>query len=142
MFGLGKLFNRGASAAKRLENKDEFEAFVWGGVGICYADGSCDQEEIDALKDMLRNDDNMKPFINEIDVTVDNVVGKFKQSPTRSRIQTMRELSDLNSAQEAKENVMATLFDLADMGGREESENEVLREYAKALNVSLSPFGL
>lgn len=142
MFGLKKLVSGLVGSAKKLENKDEFEAFVWGGVGICYADGTCEQSEIDALKSTLRNDENMKPFLREIDVTVDKVRQKFADSPTRARLQAARELADLTSNQEAKENVMATLFDLANLGGREDSEDEVLREYARALGVSTAPFGL
>lgn len=142
MFGLKKLFSRSTAAAKRLENKDEFEAYCHGGVGICFADGSCEPSEIDTLKNMLHSDKNLTAFQGEIDVTIDNIVGQFNLSPARAKLQIIRELSDLKADQEAKENVLATLFDLASLGGVEESEKEVLREYAKALGLSPSIIGL
>ena len=136
MFGLKKLFNRGATAAKRMENKDQFEAFCWGGIGIAFADGSCEQSEIDQLKKIIRQDENMSPFLNDMDTVINTIVDKFYDSPSRAKLQVNRELGDLKSDQEAKENVFATLYDLACMGDFEDSEKAVLKQYASALGVS------
>lgn len=142
MFGLKKMFSRGKDAAKRLENKDEFEAYCHGGVGIIFADGTVEPSEVETLKTILHNDDNLSAFSGEIDTTVDTIIGQFMLSPARAKLQVTRELSDLKSDQKAKENVFVTLFDLASQGGLEDSEKDTLRDYAKALGVSAAIVGL
>lgn len=140
-FGFGKKKAAAKLAMSKMENKDEFEAVCWGGVGIIFADGSKDDSEVEALKESIRVDENMDAFQGEVDSTIDNIIIKFEVSPSRAKLQVIRELSDLKADQEAKENVFATLFDLAAMGDLEESEKAVLKQYANALGVSTSPYG-
>ena len=141
IFGFFGKKNNVKKALSKMENKDEFEAFCWGGVGIIFADGVCEDVEVEALIDMIQSDDKMSAYQQEVRSTVLGIVEQFKNRPTRAKLQVVRELSDLQSDKNAKENVLATLYDLAASNGIEEGEKETLIAYGKALCVPLSAIG-
>lgn len=143
MFGFKKMFNRGASAAKKMENRDMLEATIAGAVLVAFAEGELEAEEVSALEKIVMNNEKLNHFGSEISATIDRFVELMKAGKTLGKVKVMKEIADCKNDEEEKMEIFATLIDIAQADGEVEPEEiEVLKEVGKTLGVSLSMFGL
>ncbi|UAW01126.1 tellurite resistance TerB family protein [Vibrio phage BUCT194] len=139
----GKLFNRGKVAAKKLENRDQVEATIAGGVLLGWADGDFSADEVKALESALTNNENLSHFSTEIPAMVEKFNAFMESGPTLGRVKVLKEIRDLKGDEEASIEVMATLIDIAQADGDvADVERKVLETIARELGLSLSMFGL
>ena len=144
MFGLGKLAGRLMGSAKKLENRDQVEATIAGGVFIGWADGDFSTEEVSTLSSALQNNEKLSHFGSEIPAMVEKFNKFMQDGPTLGRVKILKEIRDLKGDEEACIEVLATLIDIAKSGdGKVEPvEREALETIARELGLSLSMFGL
>lgn len=139
----GNFFKKKQVEVQKIQNRDEMEAVCAGGIYIAFADGDCEPHELESLKGILRDDPSMAAFGSELDATIDKFVQMMTKSPTRGKLQVMRELQDCNCDDRAKENIAAILVDITNVDGQlDDVEITALKECGRALNVSMTQFGI
>lgn len=143
MFGLGKAFGSLMGKAKKVENRDLMEAIVGGGLLVAYADGQLEKEEPQKLDQLIRSNDNLAHFGNEISKTITKFSGLLDADFGVGKMKILREIRDVaNNANDAEE-VMVNVIAIAKADGEIEPEElKVLQVLARELGQRLSDYGL
>ncbi len=141
MFGMFK--KKRQEAAKRVSkalNKDAMEAFCGGAMLIAAVDGSIDDKEIEKSVQLIKGFQSMAPFGDEINKAIDKFAARLEASFRTGRLEIMREIADIDSDTETKEELICLLLDVCEASeGSEEDEAKELKvvsDIADRLNMS------
>lgn len=143
MFGLKKLFNNGAAAAKKVENRDLMQAIVGGCLLVAAADGSISADESSQIDRQIRSNKNLEHFGGEITATVNRITEQLQAGFLLGKMNVLREIEDIkNNAADAEE-VFVNMITVAMSDGEvSEGELKVLTEIGNRLGLRLANYGL
>lgn len=82
-------------AAGKLENKDTVEAAIAIMVGVAFADGSCTDDEIKQLENVIESDDAFAAWRSETGQMTDKWIGKFQKFKRGALMDMEKEFADL-----------------------------------------------
>lgn len=143
MFGLGKALGSLMGKAKKVENRDLMEAIVGGGLLVAYADGSLEKEEQQKLDQLIRSNDNLAHFGNEISKTIGKFSGLLDADFGVGKMKILREIRDVANNSNDAEEVMVNVIAIAKADGEiEPDELKVLQTLARELGQRLSDYGI
>lgn len=135
---LKKMFGGMFKSAKKIENRDLMEAIVGGGLLISAADGNIEKEEIQKLERLIRSNDNLKHFGNEIPKTISKFSDKLESDWNIGRSAILRELEDVSGNADHVEDVMLNMLAIAKADGEvEPQERKVIEEIARRMGFRL-----
>ena len=144
---LGKLFasktadvkKAAANAEQNLEkklSKDLVEGVISGSLLVAFADGTCDDEEINSLTDLLEAEESFAAWATEVPALIDRYSKKLRAGYKLGKLSALRELGDLKGNSADAELCFACIETVADNGGISDEERAVLKEIAGALGVA------
>ncbi|QAX92327.1 tellurite resistance [Pantoea phage vB_PagM_LIET2] len=144
---LGKLFasktadikKSAATAEQNLEkriSKDLVEAVISGSLLVSFADGTCDDDEITSLLNLLEAEESFTAWASDVPGLVDRYSKKLRAGYKLGKLSALRELGDLRSSPADAELAFACIETVADNGGISDEERAVLKEIAGALGVA------
>ncbi|PWU30138.1 tellurite resistance protein [Pseudomonas sp. RW407] len=145
MFGFKKLFGKGRearAAMAKLENRDLLQAIVYGCFYVAAADGEIEQQELDKIDRLLRNEPKLQGFGTELGNLIDKAKSDFNEGgPRIIRMNAERELADLAHTPGDAETVINFMLTIAEADGEiEPAEVAVLERAAGKLNVRLKDY--
>lgn len=141
----GKMFGKKASAAKesikRLENRDLMEQMVGGCLLIAFADGDCEDSELKKLDEVLRSSKALEGFGPELTDTINRFTARLKAGYRIGRMEILREINDVKSDQNEKEDVLLAMITVAESDGEiEPEEKKELDQVAQRLGLRIEDF--
>lgn len=140
---LGAFFKQklAGSVNKYSGRKDFLEAACSAAALVTYADGSADDNEIEAAVKAISNNPNLSSSFNnrEIEGTMDQML-KRAAGGRVGRSALMKELGDIASDHDMSETVLLTALDVADTGGISTEEQAVLDKIASALGLKVADY--
>lgn len=141
----GKMFGKKASAAKesikRLENRDLMEQMVGGCLLIAFADGDCEDSELKKLDEVLRSSKALEGFGSELTETINRFTARLKAGYRIGRMEILREINDVKSDQNEKEDVLLAMITVAESDGEiEPEEKKELDQVAQRLGLRIEDF--
>lgn len=144
MFGM---FSKKAKAAKtelkKVENRDLMEAIIAGSLMVAFADGDCDDSELQNLEKLIAANENLKHFGGEINTTIGRFMSMFEAGARMGKMKAMRELDDIKASPDEIEEAFVMMIEIAEADGDISPEElAVLKEVGQKLGVRLSDFGL
>jgi tellurite resistance protein TerB len=142
-----KFLKRNAQNAKaelhKVENRDLMEAIVAGSLLVAFADGDCEDSELQNLEKLIGANENLKHFGGEINTTIGRFMSMFEAGPRMGKLKAMRELDDIKASPDEIEEAFVMMIEIAEADGNiDEKEMAVLKEVGGKLGVRLSDFGL
>jgi tellurite resistance protein TerB len=143
----GKFFGKKVGAAKaemkKVENRDLMQAIVGAMVMIAYADGECERSELEKIERLIKANESLSHFGNEINTTMGRYIEYMEAGPRLGTMKIMREISEVkNNAHEAEE-VFALAITIAEADGEiEPAELKVLTAIGRELGLRLQDFGI
>lgn len=140
MFGFGKKARKAVTEMKKMERRDDAEAVMWIGYGIAFADGTCEQSEIEVLDKTVQALPVLAPFAGELATMGANVRQSYEASARRAHNECLRQLADVAGTEFAGD-VLCIAIDIAEKcGGIGEEEMARLKDYAQALQQPLDKY--
>jgi tellurite resistance protein len=139
MFGFGKKARKVVAEVKKMENRDDVEATVWGAYDIAYSDGTCDAKEIAVLEKTISALPAFAPFAGEIAQMSSNIRARYEASPRSAHAEAMRQLSEVAGSPAAVD-VLCLCLDIADNDGIGEDEQSALKKIAQSLQLPLDQY--
>ena len=141
----GKMFGKKASAAKesikRLENRDLMEQMVGGCLLVAFADGDCEDSELKKLDEVLRSSTALEGFGSELTETINRFTARLKAGYRIGRMEILREINDVKSDQNEKEDVLLAMITVAESDGEiEPEEKKELDQVAQRLGLRIEDF--
>ncbi len=141
----GKMFGKKASAAKesikRLENRDLMEQMVGGCLLVAFADGDCEDSELKKLDEVLRSSKALEGFGSELTETINRFTARLKAGYRIGRMEILREINDVKSDQNEKEDVLLAMITVAESDGEiEPEEKKELDQVAQRLGLRIEDF--
>lgn len=127
-------------AAGRIENKDTVEGAIALMVGVSFADGSCDPEEIAQLEAVIKTDDAFAQWQSEVPAMVSKWIDKFKLFKRGAVADMEKELNDLKNDPANAKKVLLCGLAVADNGGIGDDEKAFLNNAAAALGLRLDTY--
>lgn len=129
------------SVAKFSGRKDFLEAVCAASALVAFADGDASDAEIDtSIKSITSNAQLSGSFsTREIETTAETMMNRAKGGRV-GRNGLYKEIEDIKADHEMAETVLLTALDVADNGGIDEKEKNVLAEVAKRLSLNLSSY--
>lgn len=139
------MFKKKAAAAavsvQKIENRDLMEAIVAGSILVAYADGDCSTDELSKMQSIIEANDNLKHFGAEIGQTVDKYCAKMEAGKRMGKMQLMKEMEDVASSSDEKEQAFIIAIEVADADGDiSEVEHAVLTEIGKAFGLNAEKY--
>lgn len=144
---LGKLFRQKAqqaqASAAKFENRDLMEAVVGGALLIAAADGEIEDSELESLDKLIQTNEKLAHFGSEISSTINRFHGMLDASFRMGKVKILREIADINSDEEAKEEAFVTMVAIAEADGEIDSDEEaVLTEIGRKMGINVKEYGL
>ncbi|MCS2154746.1 tellurite resistance TerB family protein [Scandinavium goeteborgense] len=136
-------FGKKAAAAKaglkKLENRDLMEAIVYGSVLVAAADGELEAPELARIEAIIQTNDKLNHFGGEASVLIAKCKDKFEEVGFGVlKMEAKRQISDVKSSEEEREEVFANIIAVAMADGEiEDSERKVLEEIGRLLNLRI-----
>lgn len=143
MFGLGKKLGNLFATAKKVENRDLMQAIVGGCLLVAAADGEIEQSEVSKMERLIRSNDNLTGFGNEISATIQKYTDMLEADFEVGKLKIEREIKDVANNATDSEEVFVNMLAIAKADGEiEPAELAVLTKVARMLSVRLSDYGL
>lgn len=141
----GNLFKKkaiqGKVAVEKMTNRGEMRASVAVMVAISAADGTIDQDEIEAIDSALTVDPMLAQFNQEVNIEVQHYKDVFKKiGMPRLLIEAEEAIEEIAGDSKAARRVMAYAVSIANKGGIDEHEEKMLRKIAKMLGQSYESY--
>lgn len=124
-------------AAGKLENKDAVEGAISFMVGVSFADGSCDPEEIAQLENVVKVDDMFADWQSDVPAMVSKWIEKFKIYHRGAVNDMEKELADLKNDPANAKKVLLAALSVADNGGIGDAERAFLEKGANVMGLRL-----
>ena len=141
MFGFGKKFGKARVEIKKLENRDLMEAVVGGCLLIAAADGTIEDEEVKKIDSLLRTNKNLEHFGSEITELTNRFSERLKSGYRVARAEILREIEDIKSDPQQKEDVLLNMLTIAEADGEiEPVEQKELETVAQKLCLRLADY--
>lgn len=142
-----KFLKRNAQSAKaelhKVENRDLMEAIVAGSLLVAFADGNCEDSELQNLEKLIAANENLRHFGGEINTTIARFMSMFEAGPRMGKMKAMRELDDIKASPAEIEEAFVMMIEIAEADGEiDDKELAVLKEVGGKLGVRLSDYGL
>ncbi|AUM59652.1 tellurite resistance [Pseudomonas phage PMBT3] len=148
MFGaigriLGKKAVNSMAELKKVENKDLMEAIVAASLLVAYADGSCGDDEILKLDELVRSNPALAHFGSEISQTINRISAQLKANFLVGRVHVKREIGDIKNNKQDAEEVFVNAIAMAQADGDiSADEKKVLQEIGREFGLRLEDYGL
>lgn len=141
MFGFGKKVNKVKAEVKKLENRDLLEAIVGGCLLVAAADGEIEDAEVKKIDSLLRTNKNLAHFGGEITELVNRFSERLQSGYRVARAEILREIEDIKSEQQQKEDVLLNMLTIAEADGDiEEKEQKELEAVAQRLGLRVQDY--
>lgn len=143
----GKLFasasaevsQKAANAEQALDmkvSKDLVEGVISGCLLVSFVDGSCDDEELEALEAVLDAEETFEPWAAEFQKLIQRYSKKLRAGYKLGKRSALEELGQLKGNSRDAAICFACIETVAEQGGVSAEEKEVLSEIANALGVA------
>lgn len=148
MFGtigrmLGKKAVNSMAELKKVENKDLMEAIVGVSLLVAFADGSCGDDEIMKLDELVRSNPALAHFGSEIGQTTNRISAQLKANYLVGRVHVKREIADIKNNKQDAEEVFVNAIAMAQADGEiSPAEKTVLQEIGREFGLRLEDYGL
>lgn len=139
---LGMFKSKLAGSVNKFSGKKDFlEAVCAAAALVAYADGDATDGEVDAtIKAITSNAALSGAFQGrEIEITADTMM-KRAAGGRVGRNGLMKEIGDIKTDTDMAETVLLTALDVADQGGIDDKETEVLKKIASELSLDLNKY--
>ncbi len=143
LFGFGKKkvnqkYEELRQAAGKMDSKDTVEAGIALMVGTAFADGSCTDEELETLENVVQSDEAFANWASETTAMTNKWIEKFRKF-RRGAVQDMeKELSDLKAdPANAKKVLLCGIAVAEDDGELAGAEREFLEKAAAVMGLRL-----
>ena len=147
--GIGKFLKNAIGSAMKIENRDQFQATVGGCILVIYADGDCELSELDSLKKLLRANETLENFADEVNTEIDRFVKVMEAGVTTGKVKIMKEIRDCIGDEAAAIEVFAAICDIAKLerGDKPQGvilppELDVVKYIGNELNINLKDFDI
>lgn len=143
MFGklFGKKVNQAKAEVKKFENRDLLEAIVGGCLLVAAADGDIEDSEVKKIDSLLRTNKNLEHFGSEITELVNRFSERLQSGYRVARAEILREIEDIKSDQQQKEDVLLNMLTIAEADGEiEPAEQKELETVAQRLGLRISDY--
>ena len=143
MFGklFGKKVNQAKAEVKKFENRDLLEAIVGGCLLVAAADGDIEDSEVKKIDSLLRTNKNLEHFGSEITELVNRFSERLRSGYRVARAEILREIEDIKSDQQQKEDVLLNMLTIAEADGEiEPAEQKELETVAQRLGLRISDY--
>lgn len=142
MFGM---FKKKATVAKenlkRLENRDLMEAMVGGCLLIAFADGDCEEAELQKLDEVLRTSKALEGYGSELTQAINQFTARLRAGYMIGRMEILREINDVKGSQTEKEDVLLAMLTVAMSDGQiEPEEQKELTQVAQRLGLRIEDY--
>lgn len=138
---LGKKAGAVKAEVKKLENRDLLEAVVGGCLLIAAADGDIEDSEVKKIDSLLRTNKNLEHFGSEITDLVNRFSERLQSGYRVARAEILREIEDIKSDQQQKEDVLLNMLTIAEADGEiEPAEQKELETVAQRLGLRISDY--
>ena len=138
---LGKKAGAVKAEVKKLENRDLLEAVVGGCMLIAAADGDIEDSEVKKIDSLLRTNKNLEHFGSEITDLVNRFSERLQSGYRVARAEILREIEDIKSDQQQKEDVLLNMLTIAEADGEiEPAEQKELETVAQRLGLRISDY--
>ena len=138
---LGKKAGAVKAEVKKLENRDLLEAVVGGCLLIAAADGDIEDSEVKKIDSLLRTNKNLEHFGSEITDLVNRFSERLQSGYRVARAEILREIEDIKSDQQQKEDVLLNMLTIAEADGEiEPAEQKELETIAQRLGLRISDY--
>lgn len=139
---LGKLFKKKAKKAvselKRMENKDQVEAFVGALWLLAYCSGGADATEKAKIDQVLRTNQTVSGYPQEVQELSARFVSLLETDHRIGRRAILREIEDVKGDQRDSEDILDAAVAIASADGEiDEPEYSELNAIANALGLRL-----
>lgn len=138
---LGKKAGAVKAEVKKLENRDLLEAVVGGCLLVAAADGDIEDSEVKKIDSLLRTNKNLEHFGSEITDLVNRFSERLQSGYRVARAEILREIEDIKSDQQQKEDVLLNMLTIAEADGEiEPAEQKELETVAQRLGLRISDY--
>ena len=138
---LGKKAGAVKAEVKKLENRDLLEAVVGGCLLIAAANGDIEDSEVKKIDSLLRTNKNLEHFGSEITDRVNRFSERLQSGYRVARAEILREIEDIKSDQQQKEDVLLNMLTIAEADGEiEPAEQKELETVAQRLGLRISDY--
>jgi tellurite resistance protein len=135
MFGKWKK-KLGGGLNRFAGNTDFLEAVCAASALVTYADGECDDTELDTAIETISNNESLKSGFkaSQINQTMDTMLKRAKggRSGQRALLKELEDIEDLDQ----KEMTLLCALDVADCGGIDEDEKQVIIKIGNAMGLN------
>lgn len=141
MFGFGKKVNKVKQEVKKMENRDLLEAIVGGCLLVAAADGDIEDSEVKKIDSLLRTNKNLAHFGSEITELVGRFSERLQSGYRVARAEILREIEDIKSDAQQKEDVLLNMLTIAEADGEiEPAEQKELETVAQRLGLRIQDY--
>ena len=114
---------------------------VGGCLLIAFADGDCEDSELKKLDEVLRSSKALEGFGSELTETINRFTARLKAGYRIGRMEILREINDVKSDQNEKEDVLLAMITVAESDGEiEPEEKKELDQVAQRLGLRIEDF--
>ena len=148
MFGtigrmLGKKAVNSMAELKKVEKKNLMEAIVGASLLVAYSDGSCGDDEVLKLDELIRSNPALAHFGSEISQTTNRISAQLKANFLVGRVHVKREIADIKNDKADAEEVFVNAIAMAQADGEiSTAEKGVLQEIGREFGLRLEDYGI
>lgn len=144
MFGFkfGKNVANAKASLKKMENRDLMEALICGCILVAGADGELEASELDRVEAIIKTNDKLAHFNNEISTIIAKYKEKFEKVGFQVlKFEAKREISDIKHNPDNAAEVFVNMIAIALADGEiEPAEAKVLEEIGRLLGLRVEDF--
>jgi len=136
-----------AGSAISADNVSVMEAMIAGVVQVAYADGTCSNDEVDAVNKLVKSNPQLKLFRNEPVRLFETYCDQMEASTIQGRIDMKKRIAQMSGDTENSERVLIAAIEVAFAGKEEDNEDpiseveeDVLAEIARELDLRLGQY--
>lgn len=143
----GSLFGKKANTMKqelhKVENRDLMEAVVAGCLLVAYADGECEDAELEKMEQVIGALPELQHFGGEISETIGRFHSILEAGFRLGKLKVMKELEDIKGNDDDRQLVFNVILTIAEADGEiEPAELKVLKEVGQRLGINLREYDL